>query len=225
MAIGAALGKYTTYGQIIDMVRLRTKTIDDPKISDALLIKEISMAVSKWAKILNGATAPFYLTTTTLTDVITGSANPYSLDLSSMSPFPSELIRVVHITAAGVRTFVRVLTPSEAENIQSLTSLYASSLFCDFEGDSIRFYKGASFTITIASDDVELKFYRQPIIASVTTASFPDIPDSFTPTIVSEVSSVVKLYKDLDNSREEKELADSYNAIMAAYMNKAKGVA
>ena len=217
MAIGAALGKYTTYKQIIDMVRLRTNTIDDPKVSDDLLIKEISMAVSKWAKILNGATAPFYMTTTQIDNTITGTANPYSLDLSSMSPFISQLIRVVHITTGGVRTFVKMLSSSEVENIQSLTSLFSTSIFGTHEGDSIRFYKGSSFTITIASDDVELKFYRQPIIASVTTASFPDIPDSYTPTITAEVTSIIKQYKSMPNDKEEKQLTNDYNAIMTAF--------
>lgn len=217
MAIGAALGKDTTYKQIIDMVRLRTNTIDDPKVSDDLLIKEISMAVSKWANILNGATAPFYTSTALLENTITGSANPYSLDLSSVSPFLAQLIRVVHITAVGVRVFVKMLSPSEVENIQNLTSLHATSIFGCHEGDSIRFYKGSSFTITIASDDVELKYYRQPKIGSVTTASYPDIPDSFTPTIITEVTSVVKGYKNMPNDKELAQLEKDYNGIMTAY--------
>lgn len=281
------------------MVRGRTKTFTNPLITDALLVKEVSLAVQKWAKILNGATAPFYLKTVG-TAVITGTANPYTVDLSAFNPFIDKLIKVVHKTAVGVRTFVDMKTPYEAETVQGMTSFNSSTIFGVFEGDSIKLYKGSGFTITTATDTVEVQFYRQPIVstavtptvisdtaftaaadgltisaftgtiaghvggtfvgldfggnafartingyvsatsftiagtpitvgagtngyiipplsASVGTGAYPDIPDSFIPTIVTEVVSNIKSYTGDNSNFEMAELKNDRDSVLQAY--------
>lgn len=193
MAIADPLCKNTTYGQIEDIVRLRTNTIGDMQISQTLMIKEICFAVQKWAKVLNGAAAHFYQKTVS-TLVITGSGNPYSIDLSGLNPFLDKVIRVVHKTAGGTRTLVNLLQPSKVEKITSLTTLYASSVFGVYEGDSIKLYAGSSFTITTATDTIELQFYRQPIVSSavaptvVYDAAFTAASDGIT---ISSVTGVL----------------------------------
>lgn len=164
-AIGDPLCKNTTYGQIEDIVRLRTNTIGDMQVSSSLVVKEICFAVQKWAKLLSAATTPFYQKTVS-TLVITGSGNPYSVDLSALNPFIDRIIRVVHKTTGGTRTLVNLLSPSEAEKITALSSIHSSSIFGVNEGDSIKLYVGSSFTVTTATDTIELQFYRQPIVST-----------------------------------------------------------
>lgn len=170
MAVGDALSKTVTYGNILDMVRLQTGTVGNTDISDDLILKRISFAVQKWAKVLNGATAPFYTTTNSVL-TISGTANPYTVNLSDVAPFIDKVLRVVHVTAAGVRTIVQEQKPNEIERVTALTSINASGLFYVNEGDVLRIYKGSSFTITTATDTIEIKYYRQPKVGSASSAA------------------------------------------------------
>lgn len=170
MAVGNPLSKTVTYGNILDMVRLQTGTVGSDQISDDLVLKRISLAVQKWAKVLNGATAPFYTTTNSVL-VITGSANPYTVDLSDVAPFIDKILRVVHVTAGGTRTLVTEQKPNEIERVTALTSINASGLFYVNEGDVLRIYKGASATITTATDTIEIKYYRQPKVGTASSAA------------------------------------------------------
>jgi hypothetical protein len=170
MSIGDALSKIWTYGKIDEQSRVRTGTMSDTLLRSALAYDVVSMGIQKIAKRLNGAATPWYLTTaSTLT--ISGSANPYSVDLSSVSPYIDQLIRVVHVTSGGTRTIVRQLQPEEAENYSSMTNAYAGEIGYVHEGDSLRLYKLTSFTITTASDTIEIKYYRQPKIGTATSTS------------------------------------------------------
>jgi hypothetical protein len=178
MSIGDSLSKLWTYGKIDEQARVRTGTIADTLIPSALAYDIISMGVQKIAKRLNGATAPWYETTTS-TLTISGSANPYIVDLSSVSPFIDQIIRVVHVTSGGTRTIVRQIQSEEAENYSTLTNAYAGSIAYVHEGDSLRLYKLTAFTITTASDTIELKYYRQPKTGTVTSASVIN-DDAFT---------------------------------------------
>lgn len=169
MAVGNPLSKTVTYGNILDMVRLQTGTVGNDSISDDLILKRISFAVQKWAKVLNGATAPFY-TTTNSTLVITGTANPYTVDLSDVAPFMDKILRVVHV-AGSTRTLVTEQKPNEIERVTALTSINASGFFYVNEGDVLRLYKGSSATITTATDTIEIKYYRQPKVGTASSAS------------------------------------------------------
>jgi hypothetical protein len=168
MAVGSALSKYWTYGKIEDVARLRTGSIAETLLSPTLALDIISMGVQKIAKRLNGAAAPWYMTTNS-TLAITGTANPYSVDLSSVAPFIDQVVRVVHVTGGGTRTIARQLQPEEGENASSLSNIYSTNLFYVHEGDGLSLYKLSAFTITTASDSVELKYYRQPKIGSVSS--------------------------------------------------------
>ena len=200
MAIGAALSKQTTYAQIEDKVRLDTDTVSDYRVSPVWFLKEISLSVEKIGGILLSAGHPFYLTTnSTLT--ISGTANPYTVDLSGLTSFPDRIDRVVHVTTGGVRTFVPKRTQEEAEKILSLSTIYGSSLFHVFEGDALRLYRGSSFTITTATDTVEMKYLRQPIVGSVTRSSNVDIIDKYVPLVVLDVTrNVLKAIGKQDTS-------------------------
>ena len=211
----SALSKNTTYGQVIDAVRLRTNTLLSPIPTDSLIIKEISFAVQKWLKRLQDFSHPSVAQTisTNTSIAITGSANPYSMDLSSVNPYPYSLIRVVHITSGGTRTLVQMFPSYEAEARGLLTSTYATSIWGSYEGDNIRLYKGSSFTITTASDTTELKYYRQATVASVTTASYLDIPDAYVPTVITEVTASIMPYVGMDNTKELLRLEKDFEAI------------
>lgn len=170
MAIGDALSKYWTYAKIEDAARLRVGSIADTLLSPTLALDVISMGVQKIAKRLNGSAAPWYMTTkSTLT--ISGSANPYTVDLSTVAPFIDQIIRVIHVTSGGTRTIARKMQPEEAENFSTLTSSYASSLSYLHEGDALMLNKLSTFTITTASDTVELKYYRQPKVGTTSSAA------------------------------------------------------
>lgn len=193
MAIGDAVAKDTTYAEIEDIVRLRTGTIDDPKVSATLMLKEISLSIQKIVGILNGANAPFYLTTNPSL-VITGSVNPYTIDVSAVSPYLDRIVKLVHV-AGGVRTLVKMLGQEEVEQMSSLTTIYANSLFGVWEGDAIRLYKGGSFTLTPASDTTELKYYRQPKVSTVARSTKPDILDKYVPLVILDVVGKIAQYK------------------------------
>lgn len=170
MATGSALSKIWTYGKIEDAARVRLGLLADTELNSTFALDIISMGVQKIAKRLNGAAAPWYMhTKNTLT--ITGSANPYSVDLSAVAPFIDQVIRVVHVNAGGTRTIARKMQPEEAENYSSQTNSYVSSLSYLHEGDGLILNKLSGFTITIATDLIELKYYRQPIVGSVSSAA------------------------------------------------------
>jgi hypothetical protein len=170
MSVGDALSKYWTYGKIEDAARAKTGSMLEASLSPTLALDIISMAVQKIAKRLNGASYPFYLTTNAVLTVA-GSANPYTVDLSSVAPFMDKIVRVVHKTTGGTRTLVSRKTPEEAEQAQNLSSSYSTSVFYVDEGDQLVLYKLSSFTITTATDTIELKYYRQPKIGTTSSAS------------------------------------------------------
>lgn len=194
MPIGDPASKETTYGEIEDIVRLRTGTIDDPRLSPSLMLKEISLSIQKINGILNGATAPFNLTTNT-TITITGTANPYIMDLSGISPYLDRIVRLVHITAALVRTRVDLVSPEEAEDRQALTNIYGNSIWGVWEGDAIRLYRGNSFTVTPATDTTELKYYRQSRVVGATRSTRPDIVDKYVSLVILDVIGKIFQYK------------------------------
>lgn len=217
MAAGDPLSKTTTYKDVIDLVKLRVKLDGDPYLRDTLLIKEISLAISKWASILCDASAPFYYITKTIQNSITGTANPYIVDLSAIDPFIWRIAKVIHITDGGTRTNVVPKDLMTAENDQQLSNMNATSLWYSNEGDTLKFYKGSSFTITIASDDVEISYYRQAKVIGVTRTSYVDIIDAYVPVIVSEVTSTLKQYKGIDNTKEVEYLNNMQTSIMNSF--------
>ena len=195
MSIGDALSKSVTYADVEDLVRLRTNMLEDATLTPSLMLKEISLSVQKIAAILNQAGMPHYLTTSTAYS-IEGSENPYYLDISGISPYIDTIVRLVHVNSAGTRTLVRMVSTEEAERrIGAMTNIHASSLLGVWEGDSIRLYKGSLFTITIATDTTELKYMRMPIVASVTRASYLDVPDKFTQLVIDDVITKVLRHK------------------------------
>lgn len=186
MAVGDALSKIWTYGKVEEIARLRTGTLTDKTISPSLALDIISLNVQRVAKRLTdsgGNYARQYITTVTGLS-ITGSANPYSVDLSSVSPFIDKISYVVHVTSSGTRTRVELRSSEEAEEMPNLTGTHASSLFGVYRGDSLRLYKGNSFTITTASDTIEVEYYRQAKVSSVTKNSYIDVPDAFAALVI-----------------------------------------
>jgi hypothetical protein len=168
--IGDAVSKTTLYGDIEDQVKLRVDIVDNPRFSSALMLKEISLSVQKMAGAISAVIAPFYTTTDTAR-VITGTANPYIVDISGLSPFISKILRFVHVTQAGVRTMVKMVEQEEAERMQDMTNIYANSIWGVWEGDVIRLYKGSSFTITTGTDTTELKYVRTPKVGTVSAGT------------------------------------------------------
>jgi hypothetical protein len=168
--------------------------LEDATLTPALMLKEISWSVQKVASILNDVSAPHYLTT--LSNIaITGSANPYQMDLSGTSPYIDTIIRLVHITAGGTRTLVKMIPQETAERLMDLENIHAKSLIGVWEGDAVRLYRGSLFTITIASDTGELKYLRQPKVAGVTSASYLDVPDKFAGLVTDDVIAKVLKHK------------------------------
>lgn len=194
MAIGDPVSKDTTYGEIEDKVALATGVVGNSLFPPAWFLKEISLSVQKLAGVLNNAQDPFYtVTNTSLT--LSGSANPYSVDLSSLSPFIDRIIRFVHITSGGTRTQVKFVSEHEAEERTKMSNIFATSLWGSWEGDAIRVYAGSSFTITPASDTTELKYYRQPKVTSVTRNSKVDIKDTIVPAVIEDMIAKVERMK------------------------------
>ncbi len=168
MAIGDPLSKIWTYQKVIDMARLRSATLGDSTIPSALALDLVSLNVQTIAKRITdsgGYYAKQYLIkNATLT--ISGSVNPYVVDISSINPFLDKPEKIVHVTTGGVRTQVELYSPAYSE-YQSALSNNANSIFGAYVGDSLLLFKGSAFTVTIATDTVEFWYYRQAKIGSV----------------------------------------------------------
>lgn len=225
MAIGDPISKSTTYAHVEDLVRLRTNMLEDPTLTPALMLKEISLSVQKVASILSQMGTPHYLSTAS-NHTIVGSANPYYTDISALSPFIDDIVRVVHETAAGTRTLVKLVGQEEAERrVGALTNIHASSILGVWEGDVIRFYKGSLFTVTTASDVIEIKYRRMPIVAFVTRASYLDIPDKFVSVVIDDVIAKVLRHKHGGeaDTKAEATLVDAIADLTNRYQGKASG--
>jgi hypothetical protein len=182
-AIGDALAKFWTYQKISDQAKIASGTLSNPLITPALVLDTINSNVAEAASVLNGASAPFF-STTIKTLVITGSANPYSCSIVDLSPFIDKIAKVVHVTNAGVRTVVLPVRQDEADALVGLTSTHASGIWYVHDGDEIKFFKGASFTITTATDVVHLTYYRQPKMSTtVALTDYLDMPDKYCPLV------------------------------------------
>lgn len=195
MAVGDPLSKTYSYGQVQDLAKIRVGgAITNPLLTNQLFLDEVSLSALKVQNILGGLDSRFYGTkNTTLT--ITGSANPYSVDLTVLGNLPLKVVRVVHVTGAGVRTFVQKLDAGEAQGQSGLTQTFGSSVFYVDEGDSLELWAGSSFTITTATDKIHLYYFRQATVASVTRTTKVDILDVFIPFVIEDVVRKIRSYQ------------------------------
>ena len=193
MAIGDPLSKNFRYQQIEDDVRLATGGIADDFLTPQMMLDEISLSCLKVGNMLAGISGRFYgQKDATLT--ITGSANPYTVDLSGENPFPIRISRVVHVTTGGVRTFASPLDSVEAQTQLLMNTVNSSGLFYVDMGDSLEIWAGSGFTITTASDKIHIYFYRQPNVNSVTRSSYVDVLDVFVPFVIQDMVNKITSY-------------------------------
>lgn len=220
MPSGAVLSKSTTYKEVEDRIKLSTNSVDNQLITSSLISSVVNKALVKVAKLLDVKIHPFYLTSaitegtsdTTIntwdeyedlwdeTDMvidvsITGSANPFTIDLSSLTPFITKIEKVVHINSTNTRTLVKRLDDEVAENFKALSEFHGGSLFYVWEGDSIKFFKGSSFTLDTTNDRILILFRRLPITSSVLT-HYLDIPDAYVSEVIEEAEKEIGLIKE-----------------------------
>lgn len=173
-----ALGKNTTIGKIEDVVRIKTGTVNDGELTPGMMIDLINFNVSEVAKMLNGATAPFYMTTATLT--LSGAAYP----LTSLAI--DKIVKLVD----GTNGQIDIFTPEDYERISSFDQ-YDNSVLAVQEGESIRITKGSGVT---ALGTITLHYYKIPTYASART-EYPDLPDSYTNLLIKMTMADVLAYK------------------------------
>lgn len=192
MAAGDPLAKYWTYKKIIEDARIASKTVGDPLITDAVCLDLINIFVQKVASILNAGEDDFYSKTITA-QAITGTANPYKVSLAALAPFIDKVKKVVVLKDTTTRL---TAFPTKAHIAASLVSqaTHTLSLFSVDEGDQIKLWQGATMGIDNA-DTAEVTYFRQPIVASVTTSSKPDLPDKRIPLVQKMLIDILKRYK------------------------------
>ena len=137
------LAKHTTVGEVIDISRLRSGTIADTLISANLALKIVDLNSKKLAGILNGATAPFYMTT------LTDTSTSYTSNLASVSLAPN----------AGTVVSDTAFTAA-AKTITAFTGVVASHVGGEFIGldnggnafkrSIVSYVSSTSFTINSA---------------------------------------------------------------------------
>ena len=198
-----ALGKNTTIGKVIDMVRVEDSIVQEDRITDTLLLDRTNINVADLAKRLNGVNAPFYMSTATLT--LSGSSYP----ITSLA-----IDRIVKIVD-GTLGIILSSSPADYENISLLTSQNGSSMYFTVEGETIRIFKGATLA---AHGTITIYYYRVPTFATA-KSDYPDIPDSFTAMIVKMLSADVYAYrnkgkrdanKDMEIQKNIQEVLDAY---------------
>lgn len=214
MAIGGPLSQNFTYGKVEDDVRITTGLVDNTVISPSLMLSEISLSVNKIATILNGLTTRFYGTKNqTLT--LAGSANPYTIDMTGISPFPIKISRVVHVTGAGARTSVQKMTAEQAQNKYSVSDNFAPSVAFVDMGDTLEFWAASGFTVTTATDKIHIYYFRQPTISNATRTTYLDLLDVFVPFVVQDLITKFTAYlqKRPVTAEEEAKLTQGVTAI------------
>jgi len=197
-----ALGKNTTIGKIEDIVRVKTGTVSDKALSSTMMLDVINLAVAELAKKLSRVNAPFYMSS----DTVVFAGGGYSI--SSL-----KVDRIIKLVDSSLG-LIRFDTPDAFERASSFSNLYASSLFAVQEGELIRIFKGSNLG---SHSTIKLYYFRTATPAS-TRADYPDIPDSFTSTIVKMVCADIYAYKngkrdvtaDAEVSKDIEELTRSF---------------
>lgn len=152
-----ALSKNTTYKQMLHLLRAETGIYDDPIFSNEYLIKMIDWEISKFYSQIIGK--DFYQKRATFD--LSGSANPYYVDLSTTLPFPYQIVDVVYKDAT--RVSVKKVSRAELEEKTKLSNSYANSIFCSVGGDNIEFSFGDDITVA-TSQSIEVLYKRQPTL-------------------------------------------------------------
>jgi len=175
----AVLGKNTTYGQIVDLIRSKPGMQDNPFFSDALLVKEINNEISNlYAK---KADKGFYQKRETYS--LSGSSNPYHVDLSSTIPFPYKIVDVVY--KGSGRTSIKQVSQIRLEEELQLTNINTNSIYCSIGGDAIDFSFGSDISV-VTADAIEVVYQRQPTLPTIQPGKVfsVDTSDSLTTSLV-----------------------------------------
>lgn len=194
-----ALSKNTTYGTLVTNARneARMTTTGYSLLTDAYLYQIISLIIQRFALILNSNNKPMYRTKDNLTLVTSGSgaSGEYYADASPLNPYWDSNVRLVHVTAANVRTPINVLDPNRIEDFAKLTSIEANTILALQLGWGFRIYTGSGITVTIATDVIEFTYDSQPIIASAVSGTYLDIADNLVPFVKDELVEYMLKYK------------------------------
>lgn len=199
-----ALGKNTTVGKIEDIVRLKTGTLSDDTLSSNQMIDLIAFNCAELAKRLNEALAPFYESSDTLT--LSGSVYP----ISSLKV--DTIIKLVD-SSLGIIGFV---SGDQYERLSSF-DVYDNSVLAVHEGEQIRIFKGSNLG---AHGTIKLYYYRTATAPTART-DYPDIPDSFTATLIKMVCSDVMSYKNggVTDAQKEQDIDNAVNQAKQAWAN------
>jgi len=176
-----ARGKNTTVKAILSNVRMKTGTINDPLLTDLMMIDILNFSVGEIAKKLQKQNHPFYMKTATL--VLVGGAYSFS----ATDPPVDTVVKVVD-ASLGIVTFV---PPDEYERISSFSNLYANSLIGVQEGEAVRLTKGSQLG---AHSTITLHYVKQ-LEKATAVSDYPDIPDSHTSLLVAMMCADVYAYK------------------------------
>ena len=194
-----ALSRITTYSTLTTNVRneSRVTTSGYSLMTDAYVRDISKLCVQRWAKILTDAEKPFYRDKENLT--VSGSANPYYADTSSLNPYWNKSVRLVHVTSGGTRTPINVGYPETAEEVAKLENVQANSINAMQLGWGFRIFFGSALTVTTGTDVIEFTFDSQAI-ASNATGDYLDVPDSIVPYVKEEVVDYLLKYSGLMDS-------------------------
>lgn len=193
-AVGDPLARYWTYKKIIELAKIVTGSITDPNITDVLCLDIVNSKVAEAATGLNGVSSPYYSTTVATNLDIVGSANPYTTDLSSFSPFFDKIKEVTYVVGS---TRYPVLPATDSISAEALVAqdTHTAALLYVVEGDTLKLFFGATYA-TVSTNHVEVTYYRQPTMS--TTAALtdnPDILDKFTPLVFEMTISEILRHK------------------------------
>lgn len=174
-----ALGKNTTIGEIEDVVRLKTGTIGDNRLSPTMFLNLVNYNAAELGKKMMSADDPLYVSTQALT---------FSTDSVSIASYKVQRILKIVDSSLGIFT---PLEPKDFERQSSFTNLYTSSLFYTLEGETIRRAKGSALG-AYATDT--MYFYRAATNGTART-DYPDTPDAYTSLLIKMVEADVWAYK------------------------------
>lgn len=163
-----ALGKNTTIGKVEDIVRSKTGTVDNDKLTPTMALDIVNYNVSELAKKLSLFNAPFYMSTEVLS---------FSGDSAAISGISVDKIVKVVDSSLGIFTY---RTPDDFERIGGFTNLYTNSLFYTVEGETIRRTKGSG----LGAYATGTLYYFRNATHGASRSAFPDLPDSYTAILI-----------------------------------------
>lgn len=183
------LSKNTTYGDIVDIIRLKCRLVGKEIFSNSAIVREIMYGVSKFAMSVSDDKYGMRSRVN-----ISGNANPYIISLANLNPSVKALKSVVYLGRS--RTPIEITDIRAIEFALGMPSSYSRSLMCANAGDHLELFIGPDISPIWKHRSIEIAYERVPSIVDVTLSTKVDVLDECIPALTDNIADRINmLYK------------------------------